>query len=314
MPTHRTSPAPMALPVVLLALALTAPSLAQESAPQTPAAAPQLRPPAQLAVSPARFEVELGSKPTVQSARLINMSDREIDVEVTVAPWELDEDSRVRLVEPDEQSIDQWMVFNPREFKVPARSEQTVRFSIRPRVRPDDGEHRAMIYFQEKPAEGPDGPQVQVLFKLGVAVYAYAGNVERTATLEGVQVASDASVLSAAFDIDSTGNAHVRLDGQYAIWPKAAFPGLAAVALFEGIELPDFVTPEPVLIAGTLPSTPVLGGTRRRILLNGGHALPPGEYVLTAVGTLGSTAVHEAVDFVVPPVAAASTAGTVGQR
>lgn len=296
----RTSPARTALLGTLLALLLVPAAVAspQEAAP--PRSGADVRPPAQLAVSPSRFEVELGAKPTVQSARLINMSSRDVTVEVSVVPWDLDDDSRVRLLTPDEQSIDQWMVFNPREFTVPANSEQTVRFSIRPRVRPAEGEHRGMIYFQEKPAANANGTQVQVLFKLGVAVYAYAGEIRRAATLQGLKVASSVSVLEAAFDIESTGNAHVRLDGQYAIWPKAAFPGVAAVSLLEGLQVPGFVAPAPVVIAGSLPSTPVLARTRRQILLTGGHSLPPGDYVLSAIGTLGGVEVREAAEFAVP--------------
>ena len=103
-------------------------------------------PPAQIAVSPSRFEIEIGPSPTTEALRVFNFSDRPVDVQASVAHWELDRNSRVVIVEPTEQSLDQWIVMNPLRFTIPAGGSQTMRFSIRPKTAPDPGEHRAMIY------------------------------------------------------------------------------------------------------------------------------------------------------------------------
>lgn len=270
------------------------------------------RPPARLAVSPGKIEVVLGSRPIVQAMRLLNLSDRPVPVKVSVAPWELDERNQVRVLEPTEQSMDQWMVFNPRSFTIPARSEQTVRFSIRPRVRPRDGEHRAMVYFEEQQPE--EGPRTQVLFKLGVAVYAYAGSVARSGAINSIDVAADPQFLSAAIDISSTGNAHIRLDGQYAVWPLGTFPGVSSVALMPDVQKPGFEAPEPILAAGLLPTLPILAGTRRQLVLSGAHALPAGRYMLAVVGTLAGEAFRDAIEFTVPAPIKGQIAGDQQQQ
>lgn len=273
----------------------------------TPAQAKPGPPPAKLAVSPGILEVQLGSKPIVEAMRLINLGDREASVRVSVVPWDLDENNRVRLQDTNEQSLDQWMVFNPSAFTVPPHSEQTVRFSIRPRVRPDDGEHRAMVYFEEQQPE--TGPRVQVLFRLGVAVYAYAGDTERNGVVHAVDVAADSQYLSAAFDVSSTGNAHIRLDGQYAVWALDAFPGVARVALLPGMDEDGFSPPTPILLAGELPTLPVLGGSRRQVMLSTLHGLPPGRYVMGVVGNIERQTLRQALEFSVPVVSGDPVAG-----
>ena len=85
-------------------------------------------PPARVAVSPSKFEIEIGAKPTTQALRLFNLGDERVEVQVTVATWELDEANRVQVVEPTEQSLDQWIVINPLRFEIPAHESQTVRF------------------------------------------------------------------------------------------------------------------------------------------------------------------------------------------
>lgn len=296
--TERPGPKNRLFLLAIAAIGLTGlavAAIAQEGAP------PDVKPPARIAVSPGKLEVSIGAQPVVESLKLINFGDTPVDIRVSVVPWDLDENSRVRILEPTEQSLDQWMLINPRAFTVAEESEQTVRFSIRPRTRPEDGEHRAMIYFEEVPRDPVEGQAVQVRFKLGVAVYAYAGEVRRVGELAGVQVAADPQLLSAAFDIDAPGNAHVRMQGQYAIWPAEAFPGLEAITLFEGLDNPDFQPEGSVLRVGNLPNTPVLGGTRRQLPLVGGHGLPSGLYVLSALGSLGESEFREQVEFFVPP-------------
>ena len=271
---------------------------------------PDAEPPAQVAVSPGRFEIELGSRPVVEALRLINFSDADLDIRVSVVPWDLDEFNRVRILDPDEQSLDQWLILNPREFTVPGKTTQTVRFAIRPRTRPEDGEHRAMIYLEEVPRDLPEG-KVKIAFKVGVAVYAYAGAVVRQGELNKVSVAADRQYYAAAFDISSGGNAHVRLAGEYAVWPVDTFPGVTAMPIL-GSD-PE-IMPAGVLGHGSLPTTPVLGGTRRELLLAQPHSLPAGRYVLGFQGELDGQAFRNATEFSVPPAAEVAVAADQQQQ
>ena len=269
-----------------------------------------VHPPAVVAVSPGKFEIEIGNRPSVQSLRLFNLGDREIEVQASVANWTLTEDSTVRVVEPTEQSLDQWIVINPLRFKIAARSSQTVRFAVRPRVAPDAGEHRAMLYFEEMLPEERNAGEVYVNFKVGVAVYGNAGEIRREPELHGIEVVSDHRVFAARFDLSSHGNAHVRLGGQYAIWPVTAFPGASAVIPIAKVGEAGAELPPGVLAAGLLPSVPVLAGTRREIPLIVRHALPAGEYVFATLGAISGRQFRESVRFLVP----AQNATVAGRR
>jgi hypothetical protein len=261
-------------------------------------AAAEIAPPAQIAVSPSRFELQIGAERHTESLRLVNFSNREVEVKVTVATWKLDERNRVVLVEPDEQSLDQWLVINPLRFKVGPRDSQTVRFSIRPRVEPEPGEHRAMIYLEEVLPPDPNAT-MRVRFKVGVAVYGHAGEILRLGELKDLSVVEEQGRHRARFDIASEGSAHVRMSGQFALWRAGDFPGVAETALLEDLGQKDFVVPEPILIASRLPSTPVLPGTERTVVLDFARGLPPGDYVLDVNGDLGGEPLDEAVTFTV---------------
>ncbi|MCD4749137.1 MAG: hypothetical protein K8R59_07170 [Thermoanaerobaculales bacterium] len=265
-------------------------------------------PPAQIAVSPSKFEVLIGAKPSVESLRVFNLGGDAVTVAVSVATWDLDENNSVRHIEPTEQTLDQWLVINPLKFTVETGQSQAVRFSIRPRVAPEAGEHRAMIYLTEQPLENPDAP-VTVRFQLGIAVYGYAGEVTHVGALHSVEVIPGSNPASAAFDISSLGNAHVRLRGQYAVWPADAFPGSEKTEAIPKLDLPDTVLPEPILEAGFLPTTPVLASKRRTIVLSTPKELPPGEYVLDLNAILGDAVIDQNITFVVeapPPTPTAS--------
>jgi hypothetical protein len=298
MPT--TSFRKIVLGAVALALIATAlPATAQQA----------VHPPAVVAVSPGKFDIEIGNRPTVQSLRLFNLGDKEVEIQASVANWVLGEDNRVEVVAPTEQSLDQWIVINPLRFKIAPRSSQTVRFAVRPRVEPEDGEHRAMLYFEEVLPEERNEGEVYVNFKVGVAVYGNAGDVRREPEMHGIEVVSDHRVLAARFDLSSHGNAHVRMAGQYAIWPVNAFPGVSSVAPIADAGQPEAILPPGVLAAGKLPAIPVLAGTRREVPLVVQHSLPAGEYVFATLGAVSGDEFREAVRFVVPPSNAATAAG-----
>jgi len=248
-------------------------------------------PPAQIGVSPARIELEVGSQPTTESLSVVNFGDAPVEVQASVLHWDLDERNEVRTIAPTEQSLDQWIVINPLRFTVPAGGSQTVRFSVRPRVAPEPGEHRAMIYFTQQLE--PDGErQIRVRFRVGVAVYGQVGEVRRNGTLHAVKVIDGTNPPEARFDLSSDGSANVRMLGRYAVWRAEDYPGVQPA-------LPTDELPVGALLGGALPSRPVLPGTRREIILQTTGSLEPGRYVLDLRGTLGESPVDRAVPFTV---------------
>ena len=253
-------------------------------------------PPISIGVSPPRFEIEIGSVPVTKAARVFNFGTKPLEIKASVHGWELDEKNQVQLVEPTEQSLDQWIVINPLRFTVQPGESQTVRFSVRPKVRPEPGEHRAIIYFEQPPSnEG----SIAVVGRIGVAVYGYVGPVTRLGELNGIAVDAKAAAPVAGLDITSLGTAHVRLGGQYAIWPAAAYPGVETTRFLPELGEREIVLPEAIVDVGFLPALPVLPGDRRTLPLYLPPGMPPGEYVLDINGNLSGEPLDLAVPFTV---------------
>jgi len=254
-----------------------------------------------IGVSPPRLEVEISGDSTNESLRVLNMGTEPVAIDVTVHGWVLDAANKLQLVEPDEQSLDQWMIVNPLSFTLEPGDSQTVRLSIRPKVRPEPGEHRAIVYFRQTPPP-TEGSSMRVLGRVGVAVYGYVGEVERLGELNGVRIDTAGSLPRASFDISSSGSGYVRLVGQYAVWPADRYPGDAIDA--------DETSRGRSLETGMLPNLPVLPGTRRQLALRLNTELPAGKYVLDVDGDLSGVAIRVGVPFV---VGAADVAQDIGE-
>ena len=252
-----------------------------------------------IGASPSRFEVEVGNRPVNEALKIFNYGRETARIQVSVNSWTLDERNEVQVTAPTEQSLDQWMIVSPMAFEVAPGSFQTVRFSIRPRVEPAPGEHRAMIYLQQQPTRDVvDGKTIDVIGRVGVAVYAYVGDVERVGQLHDVQVQPDGELQLASFDISSIGSAHVRMSGQYTIWPADLY------TVDEGEESGDesatgndLVLPEGALSVGWLPPSPVLPDARRRLPMRFGQDLPAGDYVLDVRGDLAGAPLRMGIPF-----------------
>ncbi len=249
-------------------------------------------PPGQIGVAPSMLEVSIGSKPVNESLRIFNLKEKPTKVNVEVYNWTLDANNEVKLLPPTEQSLDQWMLVNPMSFRLDPGKSQVVRVSIRPPVQPAPGEHRAIIYFTEEAVE--DGAEeeekpVEILFKLGVGVYANADPVKQGGTLQGLTIDNGGRLLSAS--ITNKGNVHTRLRGSYSIWKKALFPGIGKVD--DIVQSSEAGKTEKGLVAsGQLNQTPVLPGSNRRIVTQL-PGLPPGSYIVAVSGTLDEKKVEK---------------------
>uniref|UniRef100_UPI0030DAE605 fimbrial biogenesis chaperone n=2 Tax=Anabaena sp. 4-3 TaxID=1811979 RepID=UPI0030DAE605 len=252
-------------------------------------------------VTPPRFEVKINNNKTrTQTIRVINQDSRPVEVQVSVRSFILNENNRVETLPPSEQSLEQWIVYTPARFTIPAGGSQTVRFAIRPRVQPQPGEHRAMLLIEEVPQANSKSKGVRIIGRVGVAVYGYVGDVKRNGVLNSVSVDTKPKALRAIFDVSSQGNSSVRLNGQYSIWPAAQYPGAEATKPIGNLGKPNSKLPENLLAAGNLPDTPVLPDNRRQIVLPINKTLPPGNYVLDINGDLSGVAINQGIPFTVP--------------
>jgi P pilus assembly chaperone PapD len=246
----------------------------------------------EVGVSPSRFEIDLEGQGATESFQVINIGSQPADFEISVFDWILDEANQIQELEPTPESLSQWILLNPDRFTVPPGGSQTVRFAIQPRTQPKPGEHRAVLYVSQIPASVESTDEVQMVGRLGVVVYAYVGEVNRVGSLKNIEVSTEGEEPTAFFTINSQGSAHVRMQGQYALWHAEDYPGTEATTALPDLELPY---PEGMIRAGTLPSTPVLPGFERRIPLPLGRDLESGNYVLDLNGELAGMAMDEGI-------------------
>lgn len=254
-------------------------------------------------VTPSRVEVQIKDKSRSKTIKISNLDKKPVQMRAYVRSWTVDSNGKFKLIESTEQTLDQWIVFTPSRFTVPAGGTQTIRLAIRPKVQPNPGEHRAMLYLEEVPAENSRNPKtVTTVGRLGIAVYGYAGDVKKIGVLNSVNVDPKPNGVKAVFDVSSKGNAHVQMRGQYTIWRAAGYPGAKATQPLEKTANQPLKLPENVLHAGKLKLAPVLADTRRQLVLPIKKKLPPGNYVLDINADLSGVAVDKGIPFTVPAV------------
>ena len=211
-----------------------------------------------LAISPSRLEMNPEKKAT-ESITVLNLGSKPMQVEVYIQNWDFDNNNNYRALPPTEQSLDQWLIINPVRLTIPAKSQQTVRLAVRPRVKPEAGEHRAMVFFRQLNEQGRG---LNFKFNVGVPIYAYFGEVNREAELLGMEF--DPIKLRFIFDIASKGNAYVRPEGVF-VAMKASEAG-SDEDILKRLNLNTMtVDGLGALASGKLAAKPVFAGTRRQV-------------------------------------------------
>ncbi len=241
-------------------------------------------PPAQFSIFPMMFEVEVGPSPVNESIAVTNHKKRPTTFRVELYTWTLDDHHELKLIRSTPQTLDQWIVVNPVRFTMPPGGQQTVRFSIHPRVKPEPGEHRAILYLVEEPPAVDPGSGIQLLSRFGISIYGYVQPVNHAARLLDLSYSQSTGIISA--QVLNTGNVHARLRGKYVIWKKGSFRGLSSTKrLLETIE--PGKEPEGYVASGIIPGNPVLAGTTMRYSMKA--PLPRqggGPYVVAIIGEL----------------------------
>ncbi|MFB2773353.1 molecular chaperone [Pelatocladus sp. BLCC-F211] len=253
-----------------------------------------------IGVSPPRFELKINRKSTTQSIRVVNLSSKPVELKAYVRSWKMSEDNKLVEIPSTEESLAQWIIFTPSQFTIPPRGAQTVRFSIRPRVQPKPGEHRAVMFLEEIPPTQGKTKGVRTVGRLAVAIYGYVGDIKKVGAINSIRVNTELKAPTAVFDISNTGNGHIRLKGQYAIWQADKYPGAEVTKPIDELEKPGKKIPAQIIHAGILPISPILPDHRSRISLPISKKLPPGKYVLDLNGELNGIKIDQGIPFTIP--------------
>jgi P pilus assembly chaperone PapD len=265
----------------------------------------QMKP--RMGISPSKIEIELDEKGASESITVLNVSDKALEIQVTISNWELDDNNKVKVLPPEEHSLDRWIIVNPLRFTIPGGESQTVRFAIRPRAQPQQGEHKAMIYFTEiLQNERVEKQNFRVSFKFGVPIYAYVGKkIIKGRLVDGLlNNALDSPVqphnakqMKAKFRIINDGNVNIRLSGSYAVWRDAEYPGeqLASTWIEEKGEDIGKEMAKPVL-QGQVRLPPIFPGNDRWVDMLF-QTPEPGNYHMLVVGNLAGKTVSQHFEF-----------------
>ncbi|MEA5593960.1 molecular chaperone [Rivularia sp. UHCC 0363] len=257
----------------------------------------------EMSISPPRMELDINSKKgRSNTIKLTNFDDKPVQIRAYVKNWTMDEKNKLQNIPSTEQSLDQWILFTPSKFTIPARGTQTLRFAIRPKIEPAAGEHRAVIYFEEIPSNTESGT-VGTKAAIGVVVYAYSGEIKRVGNVNSVTVDARPNAINAVFDVSNKGNAHIRMEGQYAIWQAAKYPGAKATQFIKDVGDSNQKLPASVVRVGSLKLPPILPSKNRKLLQTLTEKLPPGNYVLDINAELSGVPVDQGIPFTVKATA-----------
>lgn len=257
---------------------------------------------AQIGISPQTFDITLGETRKSHSFRLFNLGDEPVEVEVSVANWQMDDNNRVQVIPSTPQSLDQWMIINPLRFTIAPKSSQAVRFAIRPAIELTPGEHRAIVYFDQVlgPDKDPDKATLRSRFRVGAAVYGQVGEPVRQGKLKMVRMQNTTAYLT----IQNTGNANVRMQGNWSLWDASKFPGQDVSVPADVDEEQEDVLTDGMLATGVLPTTPILPADTRDIPLSLSDlettATIPHDLILIIKGKIGENHLNETVPVVIP--------------
>lgn len=267
----------------------------------------------EIGVSPPRMEIDMNARNSRSNTITIsNLSDKPVEMKAYVRNWAMNEKNQLQDIASSENSLDKWIIFTPSRFTIAPRKTQTVRFSIRPKTKPEPGEYRAVIYLEEAvPASSPDADSINTVGRVGVVIYGHAGEIKRIGTLNSVSVDTKPNQVKAVFDVSNRGNAHIRMDGQFAIWRAAKYPGAKATQSLPGVGNPNAKLPADVVKAGLIETVPVLPRNDRKIVLPLIEKLPPGNYVLDINASLSGTAVDKGIPFTVPATNTSQSTPTI---
>lgn len=250
-----------------------------------------------LAVSQSRLEIELGADQSqaFESVAVMNVGSESQAILVSMSNWDLDENNLFRAQPPSPQSLDQWMVVNPLRFVLEPGASQTIRFAVRPRVAPEVGEHRAMVFFNQD-MDAEINADKTLVFNIGLPVYTYVGEYARTTEINDVQfIPGEENTGEILIQATNNGNAHSRAQGFFGYWKRDNFPGLetASTMLRDETRIRSEGADTGLVYYGKLNSVALLPGTQREIPTELAIPAESGSHYLVVSATFGDAEISE---------------------
>lgn len=179
---------------------------------------------ATLSISPAYVELTLDKGRPSGQFQITNIGDSEERYRIKAIHFLFLEDGGFREIPPNDRSLAQWIRFNPKEFVLPSRSRQTVRFTVSPRGKLQPGEYWAAMELESlktthgtgKDAKGRQ-MSIEVIPTILVPIFAKNGTVRYELSLKETRIVAGEHGDQIVSLITNVGEGRLFLVGQYEI-------------------------------------------------------------------------------------------------
>lgn len=177
-----------------------------------------------LSISPAFLEMNLGKGTPSGQFQITNTGDEVERYRVKMVFFTFSADGGFRELPDDEHSLVPLLKFNPKEFAIPPKSRQAVRFFIPNVGKLKDGEYWAAMELESlKTAEAKSSDdkgrnfRFQVISSIVVPVFAMHGDIRYSGTMKDTKLVTKGTQNIIETVVVNTGQGHLFVIGEYEI-------------------------------------------------------------------------------------------------
>lgn len=218
-----------------------------------------------LSISPAFLEVNMDSGTPSGQFQISNTGDEVERYRVKMVYFTFTQDGGFRELPDDEHSLVPLIKFNPKEFAIPPKSRQAVRFYIPNSGKLKNGEYWAAMQLESlktTEARSSDGKgknyRFQVVTNIVVPIFATHGEVRYTGAVKGIKLVDKGAQKGIETVVANTGQGRLFVIGEYEVVSESG----------------------EVAAQGGLSRAYVMPGTERLLTADLTKELPPGKYTL----------------------------------
>ena len=169
-------------------------------------------------IKPSRFEILLEPRNRIiETVEISNKGKEVLNLVASAKDWDIDENSNLQLMDPSStpKSASNWIRFNPKKIKIDPGKSQLIRFSITAPPKIEAGEYKTTILLTAEETIETD-IQVNIRPQFAILVYVNIPEVKRKGEIVNTQIRiNEENEYVAIGDINSIGNAHLRISGEY---------------------------------------------------------------------------------------------------
>ena len=177
-----------------------------------------------LSISPAYLEVSLDQGRPAGEFYITNIGTAEERYRISAVAFRFTEEGLLERLAPNDQQLAAWIIFNPKEFVLPAGTRRIVRFVIAPHGVLQEGEYAAAMELESlntQTATSVDkkgrSMKIKIVSTIMVPIFAQTGKVLFSAAASDAQLVRRGEQASVVLAVSNTGSAHIATMGKFEI-------------------------------------------------------------------------------------------------